>query len=373
MSKLRFWRKVSQLAFVVLFVYLGLRHQVVGGGPRGAAPIDSYCVFGGVETFFTWVTSGVFLSKTAISNFILFAALLLSILVVGGAFCGWVCPLGAVQEWLGRLSTKIFGHRFRLPPKLDKVLQYLKYPLLIIIIAMTIGQKTLWFETYDPFKVLFHFNFETSTAYIVLVLFLIGSMFIRKFWCKYLCPLGAIITPLSRLSIFKLNRNINSCASCNVCSNSCPSLKTAPGIQGILTDGCSMCLECVDSCQQKNALKLKFRTRWLNTKGSLIVPVGILLVFLLFVGVSMVTGVWNTTMTAGEISYDAQGQIVSDDLKGWMTLNDVAQRYHKETSDLLTGMGWSNSTDVNTPIKDLAKQNGTDMESLRPLLLKLIQ
>jgi polyferredoxin len=254
----KFWRRVSQIFFIALIAFVGIRHQIIGGGPQGAPPLDSYCVFGGVETLYSWIHSGELLLKTNTSNLILLFATLIVTILMGAVFCGWICPLGAIQEGLNWIGRKIFAKNIKVPKKLDMPLRSLKYILLGLITLMTIKTGKLWFEGYDPFKAFFHFEFETST-YVILIIFSILAIFIERFWCKYLCPLGAIIFPLSYFGIINLNRNSDKCTNCNLCNNSC-SMGLNPS-KSIPKTECVKCLDCMEVCKRENALYLTLGKR----------------------------------------------------------------------------------------------------------------
>lgn len=249
----KFWRRISQLFFVAFIAFVGIRHQIIGGGPKGAPPVDSYCVFGGIETLASWVRNGEFLLKTNASNLILLFAVLILTILMGAVFCGWICPLGAIQEWLTILGRKIFGKQIKIPKKLKTPLRSLKYIFLITIIIMTIRTGRLWFESYDPFKILFHFKFEDILPYIILISFSILALLIERFWCKYLCPLGAIIFPLSYFGIININKN-NNCQNCDLCNKSC-SMDLKPS-NSIPKTECIKCLDCIEDCPQPDGLYL---------------------------------------------------------------------------------------------------------------------
>ncbi|MCX7970570.1 MAG: 4Fe-4S binding protein [Negativicutes bacterium] len=101
-------RLATQILFVLGALYTGYRHQLVGGGPGGAGPLDAYCPFGALETLPTYLFFGSFLAKTAFSNFWFLLALLATIFLVGSVFCGWICPLGSLGDWLYRIRDKFF-------------------------------------------------------------------------------------------------------------------------------------------------------------------------------------------------------------------------------------------------------------------------
>ncbi|SJZ36826.1 4Fe-4S binding protein [Selenihalanaerobacter shriftii] len=249
-----FWRRLSQIFFVSFLAVFGIKHQVIGGGPKGAPPLDSYCVFGGVETLYSWIHNGEFLLKTNMSNIILLFTVLVITIFMGAVFCGWICPLGAIQDFFNFINRKTINKKIYIPHKLELPFRSLKYILLILITFMTIRTGQLWFEGYDPLKVFFHFKFESLTPIIILIIFSILGVLIERFWCKYLCPLGAIIFPLSYLSIINLNKNHDQCNDCNICDSSC-SMDLQPSRSTSKTE-CIKCLDCMKSCNQSDVLYL---------------------------------------------------------------------------------------------------------------------
>lgn len=251
---LNFLRRISQIIVVGFIAFAGIRHQVVGGGPEGSAALDSYCPFGGVETLFYYLQTGQFIEKTNASNLVLLAAVIILSVIAGSAFCSWICPFGAVQEWLAKLGKKIFGRNFNLPAKVDKPLRYLRYVSLFAIIFFTVRGSSMVFEAYDPFKILFHFNFETTTAIVIFVTTIVLSILVETFWCKYLCPLGAIISIFGRFNLVGIRRNQDVCIECGLCSKNCPHSIPVDKEIKVPTENCTNCFECIDSCPKANAL-----------------------------------------------------------------------------------------------------------------------
>lgn len=93
-------RHLVQMFFAGFILYTSVVHNTAT--TEGAtASIDALCPFGGLETLWRWlVTGGQYVSKTHLSNLVLGLGLLIGVLLAGGAFCGWVCPFGAVQDLL---------------------------------------------------------------------------------------------------------------------------------------------------------------------------------------------------------------------------------------------------------------------------------
>lgn len=256
MNKINLFRRLSQISLVVLISIAGIRHQVEGGGPAGAATIDSYCPFGGIETMYSYLKTGQFLDKTNVSNFILLASVVAVGIIAGSAFCSWLCPFGAVQEWLAGLGRKVFGRNINVPLKILKPLRYLRYITLAVILYFTVQGSVMVFETYDPFKVLFHFKFETTSAYIILAATIIVSLLIDRFWCKYLCPLGAVMSILGKLNLISLRRNSDKCIDCGRCTRECPMNIEVDKAAKIHGGACTKCLQCINACPAPEALTL---------------------------------------------------------------------------------------------------------------------
>lgn len=145
----------------------------------------------------------------------------------GPVFCGWVCPLGSIQEWFGGLGRKLVGkkryNRF-IPAKYDRWLRYLRYAVLAWVLYMTAVTGKLIFAEYDPYFALF--NFWTSEVAMlglaVLGITLLGSLFVERPWCKYACPYGAVLGLSNLFRVFKIRRVAATCKLDGACDIYCP-------------------------------------------------------------------------------------------------------------------------------------------------------
>ena len=263
-------RHLVQLAFGLFIIAGSIAHNLaVEDGTT--ASIDALCPFGGIETLWRYVSSGgEFVPKTHLSNLVLLAGLVIGTLIAGGAFCGWVCPFGAVQDLLNGIRKRLHIRPVELPARLDKVLRYGRFVMLALILYQTISQVKLWFADIDPYRTLFGlgwlFEFDLATswpAYLVTVGVLIGSFFVERAWCRYLCPLGGVISLLGKLSLLRIRREENACKSCQLCSRPCP-VKLDVDQAKIVSSDCIGCLACVDTCPRHGALEVKLAPAWLD-------------------------------------------------------------------------------------------------------------
>lgn len=148
------------------------------------------------------------------------------------AFCSWVCPVGTISEMLAALSRRIFRRQLALPRLLDLPLRSLKYLLLAFFVHAVFVQmdpRAVADFLDSPYnrvadvKMLYFFERLSPFAGKVLLALLGLSVVVPYFWCRYLCPYGALLGALSLLSPLKVTRDAASCIDCNLCTKACPS------------------------------------------------------------------------------------------------------------------------------------------------------
>jgi polyferredoxin len=190
------WRLAVQIVFFALVAAISVNHGLALAGVPipllSSASLHAICPFGGVVSIYQVATAGTYVQKVHSASFILMGIGLLVALLFGPAFCGWLCPMGSIQEWFGKLGRKILGRRYNrlVPAKLDRVLRYLRYAVLAWVLYMTAVTGKLMFEAYDPYYALFNlWSSELAIGgVIVLAVTLVGSLFVERPFCKYACP-----------------------------------------------------------------------------------------------------------------------------------------------------------------------------------------
>lgn len=246
-------RKIVQFFFFTLIGLIVVNHALVenGGGIPflSSASIHALCPFGGVESLYKFITVGTFVQKVRDSSFVLMALVFILAILFGPVFCGWVCPLGTAQEWVGRLGRKIFkAKRYNhfVPAQLDRVLRYARYGILVWVLYVTAVSGKLLFQDYDPYYALFNFwSGEVAvTALVILGLTLGLSLFVERPWCKYACPYGALLGLTNLFSIFKIRRVAATCRADGACSILCP-MNIPVDTKTVIRDHqCISCMEC---------------------------------------------------------------------------------------------------------------------------------
>jgi len=245
-------RPAIQLFFFALIALIAVNHTLAeeGGGIPflSSASLHALCPFGGVVTIYQYAATGTFVQKIHESSFILMILGFILAVLFGPVFCGWVCPLGTAQEWTSKLGKKLFKRRFNrfVPGKVDAVLRYLRYGVLVWVLYMTAVTGRLVFAEVDPYFALFNFwSSEVAVAgLVVLGITLAGALFVERPWCKYACPYGAVLGVTNLFRVFKIRRNEPTCIACDKCSNRCP-MNIPVSRQVVVRDHqCISCLEC---------------------------------------------------------------------------------------------------------------------------------
>lgn len=273
-TRLHHRRHLVQLAVAAFVVALAVRHQ--SEQSPGAASVDAVCPFGAVETLWTWITTGAFISKIHASNLVMGLALLLATLLAGNAFCGWVCPFGAVQDALTWARRRLHLPTVTVPPRLDRWLRRLRYAVLALVLVMSATTVRLWFAEVDPYVNLFGLSwlYEPDLAarwpgLLVLGLVLVASLLIERAWCRYLCPLGGVLSVLGHVSIVRVRRSATACTGCNLCVKPCPvGIDVAKPVAAVSPD-CIGCLECVANCPTGGALEVSAAAPWTSWRKAL--------------------------------------------------------------------------------------------------------
>ncbi len=260
MNKKELVRNISLAFFLMLVTIVAIRHFIYEGGLEGTASIDAICPFGGLESLYTYLMTGNMVARVMISSFIVLGALIATAVLFRKAFCGYICPFGTIQEYIGKLRKKLGVKEIKVPQKIDGYLRYLKYAVLAWVIIGSAYFGTLVFRNYDPFITFFHFGkglfwgVEEADltvpiiAFLVTITVLLASFFIERFWCKYLCPLGGSLTFLTRFSVFNIQRNKDTCTDCKVCDKVCPTNVVVSTADKVTDAECISCMKCVNAC-----------------------------------------------------------------------------------------------------------------------------
>ncbi len=314
-SNIQFYRKIVQYLFLATVVLIGIKFTLfVGQLEKGVTPtisrppgIEAFLPISSLISLKYWLVGGVF-NRVHPSGLIIFSMALATGLLLKRGFCSWICPFGLLTEYLNRLHRFIFRKNVKLPRWLDYPLRSLKYLLLgffLWAIVIKMDAVALEYFIYSPYnmvadiKMLHFFQNITAFAFRVLMVLFMLSVLIRNFWCRYLCPYGALLGVLSFLSILKIHRNDETCTNCQKCTRTCPVDIKVHKTLSVISDECHACLKCVAVCPEKDTLFISASKR-----NAILKPwVYATAICLLFIGGSVagrVTGYWQTGISNKE-------------------------------------------------------------------------
>jgi len=187
---------------------------------------------------------------------------LLSI-VFGRMFCGFICPMGLLQDITWKISDALHVEKITRKEKFMQVIDICKY--IILICALGFAFIGIDFCNFCPAIVTFTglsgFRSHLTVGYFLAVALFIMSFFMRRFWCN-ICPLGYLVGLLHKISFFRLKKDCTACTECAACYEACPmrikEIYTITDKDDVTTTDCLFCGECVRKCPEDNALAISF-------------------------------------------------------------------------------------------------------------------
>ncbi len=284
---------------------------------------EAYCPFGGIQALNSFLLNNSLACTMTSAQIAMGVMLMIGIVVFSKLFCSYICPIGTISEWLGKMGDKL-KVRITLKGVTDKIFRSLKYILLFITFYFTLASNELFCKKFDPFyAVTTGFSLDVVVLYasIAIALVIIGSVFIRLLWCKYLCPLGAVSNiikfswffigvigiyivllkfgvavhyawPLGvasaggyLLEIFgekitfspgaKITRNELTCTDCQLCSRRCPQAIDVANMKVVTDIDCNLCSECIIVCPVKDTIQINKRSslKWLPPVATVVLVI----------------------------------------------------------------------------------------------------
>jgi polyferredoxin len=195
-----------------------------------------------LRTEFGWET---FLLDPVI--FITWSWVAVALLFWGRVYCGWLCPFGALQEVLNKLARRLGVRQISVPFMLHERLWPIKYIIFLGLFAVSLASMTMAFRAAEtePFKTVVTLRFMREWPFVTYALALLAAgLFVERFYCRYLCPLGAALAIPARLRMFEWLKRRPQCGrECRICSVKCPVQAIHPEGQ-INPNECIYCLNC---------------------------------------------------------------------------------------------------------------------------------
>ena len=237
--KFEWFRKTRSFFLIGSLIYLGF--------VRGACP----CMISSYQN----TVLMLFGVKVAWESLLWFLLLIPATYFFGKVWCGWLCHLGALQEFIHRTSKL----NFLAGRKAQKVLKIVQISVVVIWILQMLITRTNIFCEYDPFKVAFNLLSVNWLGWFFLVILIISSLLMHRPFCRTMCPVGLVLGWTSLLpGAKKLDKN-DSCINCKLCHAECATraMIFEDKLTTLNNEDCIMCGECMSSCKSKDALHVK--------------------------------------------------------------------------------------------------------------------
>ncbi len=253
-------------------------------------------IFNQLKKVYLIAINGNFVAISTWSQLLEMIIIFIITAVLGRFFCAWICTFGAMNDFIYIISKKVFKTKFKINEKVDYILKYLKYVILLFIIVAiwTSGSKA--YDIYSPWDTFAQvYNISGSIAihtggFVLLVIIAVGAVFIERFFCRYLCPLGAVFAILSKVRILKIKKLRDKCGPCRICTNNCPMGIKLYQADKVSSGECINCLKCIDVCPRKNTQ--------VNILGENVNPLlPSVIAIATFTGINALSGAINNGMT----------------------------------------------------------------------------
>ncbi|HWC64434.1 MAG TPA: 4Fe-4S binding protein [Thermoanaerobaculia bacterium] len=238
-----------------------------GGRPRPAG-IEAWLPIAGLMNVRYWAATGRMPAVHPAAMVLLLAFAAVAVLF-RKAFCSWICPIGTLSERLGAIGRRLFGRNFRLPRIVDVPLRAIKYLLLgffLWAIARMSADSIAAFMGSDygliaDVKLLDFFRTLGRSGLATIGLLALTSVLVRDFWCRYLCPYGALMGLLALASPARIRRRADACIDCGKCAAACPASLPVDRRSSVASTECTGCFSCVAACPVRDALALSLPRR----------------------------------------------------------------------------------------------------------------
>ena len=311
------WRHSVQVTLLLLNVWIGGEfylwvRQFEDGAEKLTITrppgVEGWLPIAGLMNLKCWASTGHLPTIHPGAMFILLSFIAIAFLV-RKAFCSWLCLIGTLSECLWRVGRKVFRQNFRLPNWLDIPLRGSKYLLLGFFLWAVAAMSGLAIDAFmrGPYgliadvKMLNFFRFLGLTGMVVIGMLVIASLLIQNFWCRYLCPYGALLGLVSRWSPLKVRRNSNACIDCAKCARACPAGLPVNKLLTVKSPECTACFECLAVCPAQGALSASLPPMLKSRKLTRAIPawavgLGIVALFVGMVAFAKTMGYWKSDL-----------------------------------------------------------------------------
>ena len=315
-----FKRRMVQFLFLGIVIHTGILFALfVHQAEQGRLPdfdrppaVEAFLPIGALVSLKHFLFTGT-VNRIHPAGLVLFLTICATALLAKKGFCSWVCPVGLLSETLSRFHVRLFGKGLILPSWLDVPLRSVKYLLAGFFIWTIFFQMPLFalvqfidseYNRFSDIQMLWFFTHISPAALAVLMALLALSVIVRNFWCRYLCPYGAVLGIIGFFSLGEIRRDNGHCTHCGRCEKKCQGQIRIMEKEKIQSPECTSCLECVNVCPEKALGYSVVTGRFTLPETGLALAIGLL--FVLGVGTAKLCGNWQNDISKMEyLAYTA--------------------------------------------------------------------
>lgn len=220
--------------------------------------------FAGLEEIITSIVKWNFSIADMWPYLLEFLAIIPVTILAGRFFCGWMCAFGALTDWIYKIFSRWTKNKVRLTRKADRILKGLKYVVLVVLLLLgwlagtfSVSAMSPW----DAFGMLFTLSPVPALGYvlqsllpgfILLLTALTASAFIERFFCRYMCPMGAFFAMTTVAGMVYIDKPRDNCGKCQICTRSCAMGIPLHQMDQVKSGECISCMKCVEACPRSN-------------------------------------------------------------------------------------------------------------------------
>lgn len=264
----KWFHRIRWALMLLTFLFMSYGLRLLGGWITAVAiPVFS-CTVNTEQALGTpsWTFSHLdqFLADGVTSYVITYlATYVLMAVLFGRMFCGFICPMGFLQDIMWKISEILHVEKFSRKERFVKILDVCKY--LVLMAFFGLAFFGLNFCDFCPAIITITgaagVKTQLTAGYVFGVIMLVLSFFMRRFWCN-ICPMGYLVGLFHKVCLFRLKKDCTACTSCAACYESCPmrikTIYTEEQMSDVTTTECIFCGECIRKCPENGALAIAF-------------------------------------------------------------------------------------------------------------------
>ncbi|MDO4301863.1 MAG: FMN-binding protein [Clostridia bacterium] len=223
-------------------------------------------ILGNIKYIIYQAVSGNFELAVMLTTILTFA----TVIIFGRILCGFMCAFGAMQDWFYYIGKRFLKIKYKINSQIDKMLKLIKYFVLALFVISAVWGLALPnnINPLNTFGNIFAFDYAAlfSVGGLLLIIIVVGSMFVQRGFCRYICPLGALFCVISKFKAIKIYKPSHKCGECKYCTLQCPMGIELYNSDTVKSGECIGCMKCISACPRKNV-----KPKYMSVKANIFI------------------------------------------------------------------------------------------------------